>query len=83
MTTLILLILIALVIVVVYTSLLLILTPYEEDDKYLLKIIESGFRVHDYAINGPKFFRKTEDKIAKIILGISYFILKDRKFDKK
>ncbi|GLI56882.1 hypothetical protein PM10SUCC1_23960 [Propionigenium maris DSM 9537] len=77
--------LVSLLIVILYASALLIFTPYEEDDKYLLKIMESGFRVHDWALKGPKFLRKTEDGIAKFILGISYFILKDRKYidDKK
>ncbi len=77
--------LVSLLIVILYASALLIFTPYEEDDKYLLKIMESGFRVHDWALNSPKFLRKTEDGIAKFILGISYFILKDRKYidDKK
>lgn len=83
MTTFIILALVSLLIVILYASALLVFTPYEEDDKYLLKIMESGFRVHDWALNGPKFLRKAEDGIAKFILGISYYILKDRKYMNK
>ena len=80
MTSIILLVLASIVIVILYVSALLVFTPYEEDDKYLLKIMESGFRVHDWALKSPKFMRKAEDGIAKFILTISYFILKDRKY---
>ena len=80
MTTVIILALVSLLIVILYASALLVFTPYEEDDKYLLKIMESGFRVHDWALNSPGVLRKIEDSIAKFILGISYYILKDRKY---
>lgn len=85
MATVIILALVSLLIVVLYASALLVFTPYEEDDKYLLKIMESGFRVHDWALNSPGIFRKIEDGVAKFILGIGYYILKDRKYldDKK
>ena len=85
MTAVIILVLVSLLIVILYASALLVFTPYEEDDKYLLKIMESGFRVHDWALNGPEALREVEDGIAKFILGISYYILKDRKYidDKK
>ena len=80
MATIIILTLVSLLIVILYVSALLVFTPYEEDDKYLLKIMESGFRVHDWALKSPKFMRRIEDGIAMFILTLSYYILKDRKY---
>jgi len=72
------LILVILLILVVYFSALLIFTPYEEDDKYVLKMLRMGFRVHEKA-EGNKIFKKIIEFFAQLIVTLAFFILKDRK----
>ncbi|MCK5780501.1 MAG: hypothetical protein KAH04_05740 [Psychrilyobacter sp.] len=67
-------------IVVFYFAALLVFTPYEEDDKYILKIVAFGYRLHEKAIKNGGFLKKITDSGAKIILVLVYFILKDRKY---
>ena len=68
------------VILVFYFSALLIFTPYEEDDKYVLKILESGYKLHLSATKKHGISRAFIDYGAKFVLTLVYFILKDRKY---
>ena len=63
-----------------YIGALLIFTPYEEDDKYVLKILESGYKLHQKAVNKKGILRAIIDILAKLVLTLVYFILKDRKY---
>jgi hypothetical protein len=80
MTAIIILLIISLFIVVFYIAALLVFTPYEDDDKYLLKIMESGFRFHDRAMENNGVFRAVDETFAKFMILLTYNILKDRKF---
>jgi hypothetical protein len=68
------------VIMVFYLAALLIFTPYEEDDKYVLKILESGYKLHLSATKKHGVLRGIIDYGAKFVLTLVYFILKDRKY---
>ncbi len=68
------------VIMVFYLAALLIFTPYEEDDKYVLKILESGYKLHLSATEKHGVLRSIIDYGAKFVLTLVYFILKDRKY---
>jgi hypothetical protein len=68
------------VIMVFYLAALLIFTPYEEDDKYVLKILESGYKLHLSATKKHGILRSIIDYGAKFVLTLVYFILKDRKY---
>ena len=68
------------VILVFYLSALLVFTPYEEDDKYVLKILESGYRLHLSATKKNGISSFFIDHSAKFVLTLVYFILKDRKY---
>lgn len=84
MTAFIILLVISLFIIVLYIAALLVFTPYEDDDKYLLKIMEFGFRFHDHAVEKQGIFKNIEESMAKFMILLSYNILKDREFvDKK
>ena len=74
------LLLIALGIVIFYLAAVLVFTPYEEDDKYVLKILESGYKLHLIAIKKQGISKKIIDDSAKLILTLVYYILKDRKY---
>lgn len=74
------LLLIVLAIIVFYLAALLVFTPYEEDDKYVLKILESGYKLHLVAIEKNGVLKKITDSSAKLILVLVYYILKDRKY---
>ncbi len=80
MTAFIILLVISLFIVVLYVAALLVFTPDEDDDKYLLKIMEFGFRFHDRAMGTKGIVKDIEESIAKFMILLSYNILKDRKF---
>lgn len=80
MATIIILLVVSLFIIVLYIAALLIFTPYEDDDKYLLKIMEFGFRFHDRAVEKQGIFKSVEESIAIFMILLSYNILKDRKF---
>jgi hypothetical protein len=67
-------------IMIFYLAALLVFTPYEEDDKYVLKILESGYKLHFVATKKHGIFKFLTDFIAKGVLTIVYFILKDRKY---
>ena len=68
------------IIVVFYLAALLVFTPYEEDDKYVLKILESGYKLHLVATKKHGILKTVTDDGAKLILTLVYFILKDRKY---
>lgn len=74
------LLLIVLAIVIFYLAAVLVFTPYEEDDKYVLKILESGYKLHLVATEKHGILKKITDSSAKLILTLVYFILKDRKY---
>jgi hypothetical protein len=74
------LLLIVLGIVIFYLAAVLVFTPYEEDDKYVLKILESGYKLHLVAIEKHGIKKKITDDSAKLILTLVYYILKDRKY---
>ena len=82
MISLIILAVISFVIIVFYIGGLLVFTPYEEDDKYVLKILELGFQAHDSALDLKGIFRFLKEIEAKFLLEMGYFILKDRKYTK-
>jgi hypothetical protein len=74
------LLLIVLGIVIFYLAAVLVFTPYEEDDKYVLKILESGYKLHLVATEKNGILKKITDNSAKLILTLVYYILKDRKY---
>ncbi|MEI6857307.1 hypothetical protein [Psychrilyobacter sp.] len=74
------LLLIVLAIIVFYLAAVLVFTPYEEDDKYVLKILESGYKLHMVATEKHGILKKITDNSAKLILLLVYYILKDRKY---
>ena len=74
------LLLVVLAIIVFYLAAVLVFTPYEEDDKYVLKILESGYKLHLIATKKHGILKKITDHGAKLILTLVYYILKDRKY---
>ena len=72
--------LVILAILIFYLAALLIFTPYEEDDKYVLKILESGYKLHLASTEKHGILKKLIDDGAKLILILVYYILKDRKY---
>jgi len=74
------LLLVVLAIIIFYLAALLVFTPYEEDDKYVLKILESGYKLHLVATEKHGILKKITDNGAKLILTLVYYILKDRKY---
>ncbi len=74
------LLLVVLAIIIFYLAALLVFTPYEEDDKYVLKILESGYKLHLVATKKHGILKNITDNSAKLILILVYYILKDRKY---
>ncbi|UUV19823.1 hypothetical protein NRK67_10460 [Fusobacteria bacterium ZRK30] len=74
------LLLVVLAIIIFYLAALLVFTPYEEDDKYVLKILESGYKLHLVATGKHGILKRITDDSAKLILTLVYYILKDRKY---
>ncbi|RDE65127.1 hypothetical protein DYH56_02730 [Psychrilyobacter piezotolerans] len=74
------LLLVVLAIIIFYLSALLVFTPYEEDDKYVLKILRLGYKLHLVATKKHGVFKKITDNGAKLVLTLVYYILKDRKY---
>jgi hypothetical protein len=67
-------------ILIFYIAALLIFTPYEEDDKYVLKILESGYRLHELATEKNGILKNLIEDGAKFMLIMVYYILKDREY---
>lgn len=74
------LLLIVLAIIIFYLAAVLVFTPYEEDDKYVLKILKLGYKLHLVATKKHGILKKITDNGAKLILILVYHILKDRKY---
>ena len=74
------LLLVVVAIIIFYLAALLVFTPYEEDDKYVLKILESGYKLHMVSTEKNGVLKKITDDGAKLILTLVYYILKDRKY---